>query len=169
LHVAVDANAGGLLSAASKAARKPARGGVPNLICLAERAETLADELGAVASRMTVILPWSSLLRTVAMPDTDSLRKLSAVCLSGASFEIVFSYDGSRDAGRNAPLAFAAIDEYHVSSLAVLYQEAGLNVDGIQRISLDELKEYDTTWANRLGFGCPREVWRIRGRKAAPG
>jgi 16S rRNA (adenine(1408)-N(1))-methyltransferase len=169
MHIAVDANAEGLLPAASKAARKPARGGVPNLICLAEPAETLAYELGAFASRMTVILPWSSLLRTVAMPDVDSLRKLSAVCLSGANFEIAFSYDSGRDARENAPLALASIDEYHVSTLSALYQEAGLNVDGIQRISLDELKEYDTTWAHRLGFGRPREVWRIRGRKAALG
>jgi 16S rRNA (adenine(1408)-N(1))-methyltransferase len=165
MHIAVDANAEGLLSAASKAARKPARGGVSNLICIAEPAETLSCELGAVASRMTVILPWSSLLRTVAIPDTDGLRKLSAVCLSGANIEIVFSYDGGRDARQNAPLAFAAIDEDHVSTLSAHYQEAALNVDGIQRISLDELKEYDTTWANRLGFGRPREVWRIRGRK----
>lgn len=165
MHVAVDANAEGLLSAASKAARKPARGGVHNLIFIAEPAETLAYELGAVASRMTVILPWSSLLRTVAMPDMDGLQKLSAVCLSGANIEIVFSYDRSRDARQNAPLALAAINESHVSTLSVLYQEAGLNVDGIQRISLDELKEYDTTWSHRLGFGRPREVWRIRGRK----
>jgi len=58
LFIATDANPDALLDTAWKAARKPSRGGIPNLICVSEPLEVLAKELSNVADRLTVILPW---------------------------------------------------------------------------------------------------------------
>ncbi|HSJ74096.1 MAG TPA: hypothetical protein VK904_07240, partial [Miltoncostaeaceae bacterium] len=63
---------------------------------------------------MTVLLPWGSLLRTVAGGDPEGLRRLRALCAPGAELEIVVS-DGDLDG--------AAPD-----ALAERYAEAGLAV-----------------------------------------
>src|SRR5260370_14965427 len=76
LFIASDANPSLLLETAWKAGRKPARGGISNLICIAEPLDVLAAELGAVADRVTRILPWAILLRAVAAPAGNSLRSI---------------------------------------------------------------------------------------------
>jgi hypothetical protein len=104
--------------------------------------------LGPVADRITVILPWASLLKTVATPEIDSLRHIAGLCLQQARIEIVFSCDNP--------------DDLNIATLPCLYQQAGLEVITLERIPQLDLCAYETTWAKRLAFGRPRDVWRIR-------
>jgi 16S rRNA (adenine(1408)-N(1))-methyltransferase len=163
LFIATDANAEGLLEAAWKAARKPTRGGIPNLICIAEPLYILAKELGNVAERVTVILPWGSLLRAVAAPEVASLWQIASLCSAGASVEIVFSYDPQRDAEEGARLGIGQLSaEYMYSTLPEPYQQAGLHIVSAEKIPQQELPMYETTWAKRLASGRSRDVWRLR-------
>jgi len=162
LFIASDANPDALSEIAWRAGRKPARGGVPNLICIAEPLETLATELGAVADRVTIILPWGSLLRAVAAPELLSLRYIASLCILEASVEIVLSYDEQRDARQGILSPAGAVDEKHIATLPNLYREAGFHIMSADRLSEMELAAYQTTWAKRLAFGRPRKVWRLR-------
>jgi hypothetical protein len=151
------------LETASRAGRKPSRGGVPNLLCIAEPVHVLADDLAGIANRVTAILPWGSLLRALVLPEIASLAHLRRLCAPNASVEVVFSYDQSRDAGERGPLGVAGVQESHVRGfLEELYQSAGFRVASAERISQVELSRYETTWAKRLAFGRPREIWRLR-------
>ena len=152
-----------LLETAARAARKPARGGVHNLICIAEPVDVLAGELAGIGDRLTVILPWGSLLRGVSLPDPAMLQQLRRLCAAGATFEIVFSYDEKRDAGERGPLGRIVLSHDHVQSLQPLYEDAGIPISSLERITPGELGEYETTWAKRLSFGLPREIWRLCG------
>jgi 16S rRNA (adenine(1408)-N(1))-methyltransferase len=167
LFLAADANPDALLETASRAARKPERGGVSNLLCIAEPADVLAAELAGIADRLTVILPWGSLLRAVALPEIESLRRLQRLCAPGAGIEIVFSYDEKRDAGDHGPLGHAHMSESRVRELLPLYESVGFQRLSASPISGHELQAYDTTWAKRLAFGRPRQVWRIRANSKA--
>jgi hypothetical protein len=167
LFIASDSNAAALSEIGWRAGRKPTRGGVPNLICVAEPLDALATELGAVADRLTAILPWGNLLRAVLAPELPSLRSLANLCLPDASVEIVLSYDPYRDARQGILLPSAAVDVKHIAALARLYREVGLRIMGSDLLSPTELAAYQTTWAKRLAFGRPREVWRIRANYAA--
>jgi 16S rRNA (adenine(1408)-N(1))-methyltransferase len=152
-----------MFDTAARAARKLSRGGVRNLLCIAEPAETLANDLGAIANRVTVILPWGSLLRAVALPDIPFLSVLRRLCASDATVEIVFSYDERRDAGQQHRLGFTSLEESHVRTiLSEAYERAGFRVTSIEAICQSDLRSYETTWATRLGFGRPREIWRLR-------
>ena len=163
LFIASDANADGLLETAWKAARKPARGGILNLICIAEPLEVLATELESIAERLTVILPWGSLLRAVAAPEATSLLQIASLCSSKANIEIVFSFDPHRDAAEGARLGIAHLDgRYITSRLPEVYRRAGLQVEHVQAMPFRELAEYETSWAKRLATGRERNVWRIR-------
>lgn len=123
----------------------------------------LSVELGAAADRITVILPWGSLLRAVAAPEIDSLRHIARLCLPGASFEAVFSYDYQHDARPGAPLGAGGLAEEHiVTTLPRHYEQAGLRMVAAEEIPQPELASYETAWAKRLAFGRPRKIWRIR-------
>lgn len=163
--IASDANADGLLETAWRAARKPARGGILNLLCVAEPLHVLARDLGRIADRVSVILPWGSLLSAVAAPEITSLRDIAALCVPGANVEIVFSYDCERDAHASGPSA--VLDERHLEeNLKPLYRETCLPILAAARIPQRELAQYETTWAKRLAAGRAREVWRIQARYA---
>lgn len=164
LFIASDANASALAETAWRAGRKPARGGTSNLLCIGEPLHVLG-ELGPVADRITIILPWGSLLRAVARPEIGSLRHIAHLCLPGATVEVVLSYDQQRDAGKTILPAGEKLDEEHiVIRLPFSYEQAGLHIVAIERLPQQDLAAYETTWAGRLAFGRPREVWRIRAR-----
>jgi 16S rRNA (adenine(1408)-N(1))-methyltransferase len=150
------------METAWKAGRKPARGGVPNLICIAEPLHILAAELGAVADRITVILPWGELLHAVAAPDLPALQNIAALCLSHARIEIVFSYDPDRD-GRNTKLfGSVSLDDDHISEvLPPVYEQAGLEIIRTEKMANKELAQYETAWAKRLAFGRSRDIRRM--------
>jgi 16S rRNA (adenine(1408)-N(1))-methyltransferase len=145
-----------------RAARKPARGGVPNLICIAEPLDVLGTELSAVADRITVVLPWGSLLKAVAAPEPVSLRNLANLCLPGADVDIVLSYDERRDLRQGAFLPAGKLDEGHIATLTRFYRHAGLQIVAADQLAQSALAGYQTTWAKRLAFGRPRKVWRLR-------
>jgi 16S rRNA (adenine(1408)-N(1))-methyltransferase len=170
LFIASDANLSALTDIAWRAGRKTARGGISNLICIAEPLDLLAVALADVADRITVILPWGSLLRAVAAPEIESLRHLARLCLPKATIEIVLSYDEQRDVRQSAPLRVGGLDEEHMrTTLPCLYEQAGLLIVAAEQISQRELADCQTTWAKRLAFGRPRNVWRLRARYAGRG
>ena len=135
-------------------------------MCIAEPLSVLAAELGPVADRVSVILPWGDLLRVVATADVGSLCDLARLCLPAANLEIVFSYDRNRDAKDNVLFDVGTLDEQYVATLTSLYEQAGLRVVATEKIAQAHLAAYETTWAKRLAFGRPREVWRIRARRS---
>lgn len=139
-----------------RASRKPARGGVDNLVCVAASAEAI--ELSRIAHRVTVLLPWGSLLRGVALPEPSMLRALHALCVERAELEVVFSYQ----AGDALDPAMSPITEAHVAELPIAYAREGLSLARVTTLNREELRALGTTWAKRLGFGRPRTVWRLR-------
>jgi 16S rRNA (adenine(1408)-N(1))-methyltransferase len=161
MFIAVDANPDALQETAWRAGRKPARGGVPNLICIGEPLDAVAAELGAVADRLTVICPWGSLLRGVTAPEIVALRYIRSLCRSGATIEIVLSYDAARDARESGPIGTTVLDEERFHRVATSYAQASLKVTVVQRIDRADLARYETTWSKRLAFGRSREIWRL--------
>jgi hypothetical protein len=163
LFIAVDTNPDLLRQAARRSQRKPERGGAPNLLCLAAAAEELGCELPGAADRVSIILPWGRLLRSVVQPDLAGLRCIAALGQPGTIFDIVFSYDPHIDAQATGPLGSLALDERYVTTqLPPVYRQAGLELVEAKRLSLAELRDYPTTWAKRLSFGREREVWAVR-------
>jgi hypothetical protein len=125
-------------------------------------------ELAAVADRITVILPWGSLLRAVASPELVSLGNIARLCLPDANLEIVLSYDGQRDKRQEISFVAGTFDAEHIATLPGFYQQAALQVVAADRLSQRELAGYETTWAKRLAFGRSRKIWRLRATYGGP-
>ncbi|HXV61497.1 MAG TPA: hypothetical protein VEK15_12430 [Vicinamibacteria bacterium] len=166
LFVAVDVNADSLSRTAWRAARREARGGVRNLLCIAASATELSRELPGVADRVTILLPWGELLLAVAAPEPATLEAIAALCRTDASLEIVFSYDPRRDPSIPALRDYQGISAARVETrLREPYRRAGLDIHRVEDLDNRALLDYPTTWARRLAHGDSRKIWRIGGRR----
>jgi len=111
--------------------------------------ESAPGALRGLADRLTVLLPWGSLLRAVALGEADGLGRLRALCAPGAKVDVVF---GACDLSE--PSAQALVARYGAAGLAVSAREA----------SAAEVEALGTTWAKRLARSDPtRRFWRLSG------
>src|SRR4029077_6174969 len=83
LVVGVDAGPDAMRSTAQRAARKPAKGGVPNALFVWAAVEELPAELTDV-TEVHALMPWGSLLRALVAPDERVLRDVARRCRPGA-------------------------------------------------------------------------------------
>lgn len=162
--VGMDASHAALAITSRQAARKPARGGAPNALFVRAAVEALPSELDGAADRLSVMLPWGSLLRAVLGPDVPVLRSLRRLCQEKAALEVVVAIDSARDAAELSRLGIDAPSAGKLAALAGDYGRAGFALD---RVEPADLAAIPTTWARRLAHGAPRSGWRIHARAGA--
>jgi len=164
LVIGVDANADNLRDNARKVARKARRGGLPNVVFGRTSLDDAPGELHGIADSLTVLFPWGSLLRAVAMPDHAQLERLRGLARPNATVRIVFGYDPTVDAAAVGPLGpIALLDEARLDTLRARYREVGIIVCA-SRLSAGQVRELPTTWAKRLAFSPKqREFVELRG------
>jgi 16S rRNA (adenine(1408)-N(1))-methyltransferase len=153
-----------MADASRRADAKPSRGGVENAMFLSAAAETLPGLLAGMADAITVNYPWGSLLRAVALPDVDTLAKISALAKAGAKLSGIVNVYPLRDAvqARRLGLSDATLlrDE---AALRQGYARAGLDIVRVCRIADDNPAAPATSWGSHLAIS-KREVWRIEAR-----
>ena len=151
LVIGIDANAEGMIERSRRAASKPSRGGASNALFVHAPIEKLPEELEGLATRVTVLFPWGSLLRAVWSPDPAALLSLHRLCADGAALAIAVSAS-PRDAG------FAGIDPDGIR-LPQAYARVGFDV----RVRETAGPIHETTWSKRLAFGADRRFFLLEG------
>jgi hypothetical protein len=151
LLIGVDANGENLRPAARKAARE----GATNVLFGRLSLEQAPGELAGITDRLTVLLPWGSLLRAVALADPVPLAALRGLCKPGAQVHLVFGYGGA-DAVELPPLEDGV-------ALAARYRQAGFAVRA-RPLSAEGVRALATTWAGKLGWGRERPFVELTGR-----
>ncbi|MFL5311548.1 MAG: hypothetical protein ACJ79H_13940 [Myxococcales bacterium] len=108
--------------------------------------EDAPGELACFADRLTVLFPWGSLLRAVALAEANGLARLRDMCRPGADVRFVFEVRSD------------------VSELERRYFDAGLALRATP-MPVEAARGLPTTWAKKLGFsGKPRSFSEFRGR-----
>src|SRR5918911_2592387 len=97
LFVGLDALDEATRESASRAARKPARGGAPNAVFLTADATSPPSALRGRASLVTVNFPWGSLLRAVAEPRPSALREIVALLRPGGRLVALLNLSAAED------------------------------------------------------------------------
>jgi SAM-dependent methyltransferase len=162
LFIGVDASAAGLRRLSGRAARER----LDNVIYVRASVEDLPIELARVADRVTVVLPWGSLLAAVAGPRVPALAGIRRLCQPEASLTVVLSV-ADRDLHEARRLGLPPLDGGHLQDLAVAYAAGGFTVTSVRQLHPDELRAWPSTWARRLAHGQPRPVFQIDARAAS--
>jgi 16S rRNA (adenine(1408)-N(1))-methyltransferase len=148
--VGIDAAPDALRATSLAAARKPARGGVPNALFVWAAAEQVPPLLRG-ADEIHVLMPWGSLLRALVAPDVEVLRGLRAAGAPGAAFVITLNLHAWRppvpEVGETAEPTPASVSQV----LAPRYAEAGWMLEQAEYADVARLAGFGTSWTKRLG------------------
>jgi 16S rRNA (adenine(1408)-N(1))-methyltransferase len=152
LVIGLDAIDGPMAEVARRAARKPGRGGCPNLVLLRASVEAVPAELHGVADDVAVLLPWGRLLEGVVHGDPGVVGGIAALARPGGSVRIVLNgeiWDAS------TPSKYAELPPptpAHVEAVVVpAFARAGVALGPPRWLGVLEAKALRTTWARRLG------------------
>lgn len=163
LWIGIDASLDGLAAASTQAARPAKKGGAENAIFVHAAAESLPCELNGLATSVTVLLPWGSLLAAVAKPNTLGLANIAALCAPGATFRALFTIDPVRDAKELDRLGLDCIGSPGWESrVRCAYDEAGFERVAVGPVPMDVVAALGTTWAKRIARTPGRSAWEIR-------
>ncbi|HEV7474413.1 MAG TPA: 16S rRNA (adenine(1408)-N(1))-methyltransferase NpmA [Pyrinomonadaceae bacterium] len=161
--IGIDANRKPLEKVSHKIYRKPAKGGLPNIIFLQAALESLPDELTGIASEVQVNFPWGALLRTVITG--DQLGNLRRLCVPNALLKVVVSFDFERDKAEFLRLGLPTLSPDYLSDvLAMTYREAGFEILENEELRQSELRELGSSWAKRLARSSNRSFVRVMAR-----
>ena len=155
LVVGVDALAEPMEASASRAARKPARGGAENALFVACDALAPPAALAGRASLVTVNYPWGSLLRAVGEPDVAALRRVADLLAPGGRIVALLNASASEDSSYAERLELPPLD---VDRLVPGWEAVGLSVEEARRLAPGEEPPHRTTWGQRLVRGSGRET-----------
>ena len=164
-YIGIDPNPRALEKISEKIHRKPAKGGLPNVLFVQSAVEDLPEELNGVADEVHVHFPWGSLLQAVATGDRAALANLRRICAPHALLEIVIGVDPERDRAEIDRLGLASLSVDFIDSvLSPRYREAGFEVIERGDLSRDDWARLHTSWAQRLRSGGNRTVFYVVAR-----
>jgi 16S rRNA (adenine(1408)-N(1))-methyltransferase len=133
--------------------RKASRKAPPNALYVIANALVLPkEELGGIASKVTINFPWGSLLTALLDGEPMLLKGLLAISRPGAMLEVRLNAGALAEAGYTLESGCARVRQ--------ALQEGGFEVAGEPlRLDAQELRQCPTTWAKRLAYGRdPRAV-----------
>jgi 16S rRNA (adenine(1408)-N(1))-methyltransferase len=162
LVLGLDANAAGMVEAASRAARR----GPPNARFAVAAAERLPPELGGLIDEVRVHFPWGSLLRGLlgAAGQPSILAGLAGLLRPGAETTALLSVTPhDRSAG------LPALEDTLGPELDRRYAREGLRLLDWRPATRDEVAASHSTWAKRLAAGDARPVWLLRAARGRSG
>jgi 16S rRNA (adenine(1408)-N(1))-methyltransferase len=158
-YIGIDANARALEKISEKIHRKPAKGGLPNVLFLQASVEDLPQALNGVADEIHIHFPWGSLLRAVATGEASVLRNLRRVSAPEALLEIVIGLDPERDRTEIERLGLNPLThDFMQSNLMPRYEDAGWRIVEYGTVAATEWSRLKTSWAKRLQGNAGRSV-----------
>lgn len=154
--VGLDASADAMRESSTKAARKPAKGGLGNLLYVWASVESAPAVLVARADEVTVVLPWGRLMSGLLVADPAVVGGVAGLGRAGATVRVVLNGEVWGDPvpveARDLPEPTVALVE---DVLAPAWAASGLRVDEVRWLAAEETATVGTTWAKRLSHGRP--------------
>ncbi len=153
-YIGIDASTSALEKISEKVHRKPAKGGLPNVLFVQAAVEDLPSELDGIADEVHVHFPWGSLLRAVATGDRAALEGMRRVCAADALLEVVIGLDFERDKSEIERLGLGSLTPEYVSDVLIpRYRAAAFEIIESGMLGPSEWPALQTSWAKRLKSG----------------
>lgn len=160
LVVGVDPVADAMAEASRRAAVPARKGGLPNAAFVVAAAESVPPGLVGAAERLTVNLPWGSLLRGALALDPMAAAGIASLLRPGGSAELLLA-----PAARDQLAADVDVVRRLAHGLADDWQVLGLDLEEARPAAAADLEATPTTWGRRLGLGgataTDRRPWRL--------
>ena len=154
LVIGIDALAEPMGERAATAARKPVKGGRPNLLFVHAAVEAVPAELERSADEVYVQLPWGALLEGIVLARADVLEGVASLCRPGARLVVTLNGEIWLD---STPARYEQLPvptpEYVAEVIVPGFARVGIELGPARYSTALEAKQMYTTWARRLGHG----------------
>jgi 16S rRNA (adenine(1408)-N(1))-methyltransferase len=157
--IGIDPNTKPLRKISMKATRKPAKGGVANVLFIRAAIEELPTELDHTADEIHIHFPWGSLLGGIANGDERILGGVHRISAPGCLLEVVIGFDPARDQRELERLGISGFSvDYVRKTMAARYEGARLKVKEVGVLEKGKWTRLHSSWARRLLSNDAREV-----------
>jgi 16S rRNA (adenine(1408)-N(1))-methyltransferase len=141
-----------MAEASRRAARSPAKGGLPNARFVVAAAEVPPRDLVRRVDRLTIHFPWGSLLRGVLARDEAVASGIAALLMTDGELAALLAPAG-RDVLRDLPTVTTLLEPLCTDDLRRRWAGHGLQLVEARAAAVDEVDEARSTWARRLRAG----------------
>jgi 16S rRNA (adenine(1408)-N(1))-methyltransferase len=148
-----------MADASRRAAGRPGRGGLANVVFVAEGVERMPAGFDGVADLVMVRFPWGSLLRGALGLDLLVAASIARLVCPGGALDVIVSIVERDRAAVGGEGEFGQAD---LARMAAVFGTLGLELAEVGRLSGVEVKATGSTWARRLRSDLARPVWRVR-------
>lgn len=162
LVIGIDSCHQNLIELSAKAAKKPQKGGLSNLLFILANVENLPDELSGIADKVYINFPWGSLLQAVVLTEESAWNSIKKICKPNAIVQIIFGYDILHDKKEIERLGLPILDIAYINNHMVPnLAKFGFELANIKQLKPQDLSNYPTTWAKKLSFGSDRSYYQL--------
>jgi 16S rRNA (adenine(1408)-N(1))-methyltransferase len=165
LFIGLDAALDSLQVGAQKAARKPSRGGAPNVVLF--QANVLTEDLpdlAGTATSLSVNFPWGDLLVACAVSDSSALKRFASWCKSKVPFDMFLNLHTFQTDHLREQFTLPEVSpEFVEETLKPAYAKSGWSVEQIEWLSSQDLKKHGSSWAGRLTKRSGRDTLYLGG------
>jgi 16S rRNA (adenine(1408)-N(1))-methyltransferase len=163
LCVGLDPVGANMTTSSARVTKKPARGGLRNILFVIASVEDFPPELAGTADKITINFPWGSLLRVLIEPNEAVLAQLANLGRPGTEILILLNYSVLQDESYLKRLGMPVVSaETLHESLRAAYQRASIDLTDVHVQGGDV--PHRTSWGQHLTRNSHREVLVLRGR-----
>lgn len=163
-YVGADANFKGLEEIAKKAKKKPAKGGLNNVIFIHGVAENLPNELESIFDEIQINFPWGSLLEGIITVDTEIIRNIKMVGKNMGKLVITTTYDDKFEENFRLERELPELDfEYLEGEFKDKMLLEGIKITDVHLLNEEEKDRISSPWGKKILSSRDREVFRVEG------
>jgi 16S rRNA (adenine(1408)-N(1))-methyltransferase len=158
--IGIDASAESMEEVSYKTSRKPAKGGLDNLVFIWASAEQLPEELTDVAHEIYINFPWGSLLSGVMKADPVILNNIRKLAREDATIHVFTSYDTKfePDLLTNGGMPELSL-EFIQETLTEEYADQGLVISDAVMLDEKEKRQLTSSWPKKILSKRARDVF----------
>ena len=152
-----------VLDYARRIEKKPSRGGLSNIIYVIGSVESPPEELHRIADEIFINYPWKKLLKALVTGDESVLREISPLFLDRGVLNMTLCYDRRYEPRFIKEYDLPELSEDCIrTKMARSYRAQGFELESVEVLGVDEMKNGMSRWGKRLAFSRDRTAWKIR-------
>ncbi|KKR42522.1 MAG: 16S rRNA (adenine(1408)-N(1))-methyltransferase [Candidatus Woesebacteria bacterium GW2011_GWB1_40_12] len=144
---------------------KSVRKKLDNTVFLASSLENLPITITEMADKVSVILPWGSLLGQIVNPSKEAVSKIVSLLKPSGELEIVLGYSPDLEPSESDRLELPELSEEYIENGVVRAFETLSGTMKLIKMELfpkERLVDIGSNWAKKLAFGKPRQIYRLQ-------
>lgn len=142
--------------------KKSLKGKVDNVLFVVGSFELLPEELYGSSDRLSINLPWGTLLENIVKPTQTGVEKLLKLLKEQGTLEMILGYAPELEPTETKRLNLPQINLGFIKSEIVpSFEKYGFKCEDVTELEKSELKNIETTWAKKLNFGKDRKMFRL--------